>query len=173
MLRLVFFGSMCAVSMAAAYGTREERGAVVYAARILAANWLLFASYWIYAPLSPAFIVYGAGEALGLDLPVKHEDMWALADLTAMMLVGLRCRDIWWGPVLWSVYMVSLSMHAVAWANGMLYLEYRPVLDACLILQAAIILMMGGGGCADYLSGLWVRIRRLGRSAVQCLGVVA
>lgn len=164
-MTIALFAVLCVAAVVVSHFAHDGRDCVVFASRVLLVNWLLFASYWIYAPLSPAFMAYGAGQAMGLDLPVKHEDMWAIADLASMIAVAVRCRHVWWGPMLWSVYMVTLCMHAVAWANGLEYLEYKAVLDASLVMQLAILFMLGGGGCADYLSAVWRRFRRVGVGA--------
>lgn len=143
---------MCVAAIIATYLTRlpvEERGCAVTAAWVLAGNWLLFASAWIYAPLSPAFLLYGVG------IKVKQEDMWALVDLLSLIVVAHRSRYLWWGPLLWSTYLVTLSMHAIAWGAGLEYLEYRSVLDGALLLQIAIILTLGGRGIADRVSAAW------------------
>lgn len=158
-MTLALFAVLCVMALVVAHFAQEERGCVVHAGWVLLINWLLFASPWIYAPLSPAFLLADIG------LPAEPEDMWALADLASMIVVAIRCRNVWWGPMLWSVYMVTLCMHAVAWANGLEYLEYKAVLDASLVMQLAILFMLEGGGCADYLSAVWRRFRRVGVGA--------
>ncbi len=154
-MTLALFAVLCVVALVVSHFAQEERGCVVHAGWVLLINWLLFASPWIYAPASPAFLLADIG------LPAEPQDMWAIADLASMIAVAVRCRHVWWGPMLWSVYMVTLCMHAVAWANGLEYLEYKAVLDASLVMQLAILFMLGGGGCADYLSDLWGRVRVL------------
>lgn len=157
MCKVAFFGVACVLAMWVASCAREERDCILFTAGALAVNWLLFASFWIYAPLSPAFLLYDVG------IQVKHEDMWAITDLASLVAVGWRCRNVWWSPILWSVYLVTLTMHVIAWANDLMYLDYDEVLDAALIIQLAVIFMLGGGGCADRLLGAWsnVRIRLL------------
>lgn len=152
MIQAALFGSLCAAAIIAAYCARlptGECGCAVAAAWVLAGNWLLFASAWIYAPLSPAFLLYGLG------IKVMQQDMWALADLLSLIVVAHRSRHVWWGPLLWSTYLVTLSMHAIAWAADLQYLDYRSVLDASLLLQIAIILTLGGRGIADRVSAAW------------------
>jgi len=158
-IKLALFGVLCVLAIAVAHCAREERDCVVFTAWVLALNWLLFASYWIYAPSSPAFLLYAIG------IQVKHEDMWALADLVSLVAVGWHCRNLWWSPLLWCVYLVTLVMHVIAWANSLQYTDYIEVLDAALIIQLAVIFMLGGGGCADLLSNCWTRLRGVGRTA--------
>lgn len=165
MLGLALFGASCAAVITAAGLAREERGDLRFAAIAVGINWLLFASFWIYAPLSPAFLVYGSGEALGLEIPVRHEDMWALTDLFCMVAVGVRCRLLWWSPLIWGLWFAQLTMLSVAWANGLEYLDYKPMLDASLVIQLLALLalsLFGGKGCADRLFDLRDRFRRLG-----------
>ena len=165
MLGLALFGASCAAVITAAGWAREERGDLRFAAIAVGINWLLFASFWIYAPLSPAFLVYGSGEALGLEIPVRHEDMWALTDLFCMVTVGVRCRLLWWSPLIWGLWFAQLTMLSVAWANGLEYLDYKPMLDASLVIQLLALLalsLFGGKGCADRLFDLRDRFRRLG-----------
>jgi hypothetical protein len=159
MCRIAFFGVACALAIWVASCAREERDCVLFTAGVLAVNWLLFASYWIYAPASPAFLLYAMG------VQVRHEDTWALVDLASLVAVGWRCRNVWWSPILWSVYLVTLTMHVIARANDLMYLDYDEVLDAALIIQLAVIFMLGGGGCADRLSDCWRGVRGMGRSA--------
>lgn len=179
MLGLALFGASCAAVLAAACLAREERGELRFAAIAVSSNWLLFASFWIYAPLSPAFLVYGSGEAMGWAIPVRHEDMWALADLICMIAVGIRCRFMWWSPLIWGLWFAQLTMLSVAWANGLEYLDYKPMLDASLVIQLLALLALstlGGNGCGDRLLGLWDRLRRLfrlGRAAWARLGAQA
>lgn len=170
MISVALFGGMCVAAIIATYLARlpaEERGCAVTAAWVLAGNWLLFACAWIYAPLSPAFLLYGVG------IKVKQEDMWALVDLLSLIVVAVRTRHIWWGPLLWTPYLVTLCMHAVAWGAALEYIEYRAVLDAALLIQLAVLFTLGGGGCADRLSDMWGGLRGVVRSAVHRLGVVA
>ena len=82
-----------------------------------------------------------------------------------MIIVILVCRHTWWAPVLWSPYLVTLSMHAVAWANDLEYVAYKDVLDAALIVQLATLFVVGGGGCADRVFDCCRRFRGLGGSA--------
>jgi len=162
MLPLALFGASCAAVITATCLAREEREELRFAATAVGINWLLFASFWIYAPLSPAFLVYGSGEAMGWAIPVRHEDMWALADLLCMIAVGLRCRLIWWAPLIWGLWFAQLTMLSVAWANGLEYLDYKPMLDASLVMQLLALLALstlGGNGCADRLLNLWRRVR--------------
>lgn len=89
-----------------------------------------------------------------------------------MIIVILVCRYTWWAPVLWSPYLVTLSMHAVAWANDLEYVAYKDVLDAALLVQLATLFVVGGGGCADRLSHFWCRysFRSMGRSSMaKCM----
>lgn len=159
---LALFGLSCAAVITAACLAREEREELRFASVAVGINWLLFASFWIYAPLSPAFLVYGSGEAMGLEIPVHHEDMWAIVDLVCMVAVGLRCRFMWWSPLVWGLWFAQLTMLAVAWANSLEYLDYKPMLDASLVIQLLALLALstlGGNGCADRLLNLWRRFR--------------
>lgn len=152
MISVALFGGLCVAAITAGYCARlpaGERDCAVVAAWVLAVNWLLFASAWIYAPLSPAFLLYGLG------LKVTQQDMWAVTDLLSLIVVAHRSRHVWWGPLLWSTYLVTLAMHVIAWAAGLAYLEYRSVLDGSLLLQIAIILTLGGTGVGDRLSAGW------------------
>ncbi len=174
MFDLALFGASCAAVITAACLAREERGELRFAAIAVGINWLLFASYWIYAPLSLAFLVYGSGEAFGLEIPVRHEDMWALTDLVCMVAAGIRCRLMWWSPLICGLWFTQLTMLAVAWANGLEYLDYKPMLDASLVIQLLALLALstlGGNGCGDRLLGLWGRLRRMGLGAKRlCRG---
>ncbi len=152
-MKLVTFAVICLSSIAVAACSRHDRSCAVKVACIITLNWLLFAMPWIYAPASYAFLV-GA--------PARQEDGWALFDLLSMMAVINVCWRVWWAPVIWSIYLVMLSMHAVAWANGLEYLDYAAVLDAGVAVQLAVIFMVGGPGCADRLLAGWSRIRSVG-----------
>lgn len=160
MWKLAFFASLVSAAVAVAYGARKERDCVTFTAWVIAANWLQFAMPWIYAPLSPAFIAYDMG------FNARTEDAWAVADLLSLIAVGWKCRDVWWSPILWSVYLVTLAMHAVARYNHLMYEDYEPVLNAALAIQLAVIFSIGGGGCAEFLSDCCRRIRDVGRTTV-------
>jgi len=56
-------------------------------------------------------------------------------------------------------------MHALAWLNGFQYVEYETVLDACLVVQIAVLFVVGGDGCADRLFGLRDSLRHMVRAA--------
>lgn len=144
----------------------EERDCLALASWVLFGNWLLFSMPWIYAPASPAFIAYAWG------LEVSNKDMWAFADLVSLVLVAIKCRHAWWSPLLWIPYLITLTMHSIAWCNGLEYIDYRAVLDASLVVQLAVIFTLGGGGCADRLSDLW-GLRGVVLSAIRRLGLVA
>lgn len=169
MIPIALFGIMCAVAIAVAYAARlatEERDCAVFAAWVLLGNWLAFSMPWIYAPASPAFIA----SSLGIYMP--NIDMWALADLASLVAVSVRCRNAWWSPLLWVPYLITLTMHTIAWCNQLEYIDYRAVLDASLVMQLAVIFTLGGGGCADRLSDLW-GLRGVVLSAIRRLGLVA
>lgn len=155
MVKLATFGILCLLALLVSLCTKGEGRTLRVAASVLAVNWLLFAMPWIYAPLAPSFIVSSAG------VRVSNLDMWALADLISLMVIGWHGRFIWWSPMLWSIYLVTLCMYSIAWALELQYVEYKYVLDGALIVQIAIILAMGGGGCADYLLDRWRRLRLL------------
>jgi len=164
-IRLAFFGAACVAAIIVASFAREGRQCLLVASAVVAINWLLFASYWIYQPASPAFVVWGIADRLGFDLPVKHEDMWALADLASLMVTAWWCRPYWWSPLLWSMYLACLCVHAVAWVNGLEYLDYRYALDGALVVQLAVLFLIGGDGCADSVSDLCRRVRDVVRTA--------
>lgn len=147
------FGLMCALAVAVSACVKVGRNAVLTAALVILANWLLFAMAWIYPEASPAFVMTDLG------VYMTHEDTWSVMDLVSLMIVGIVCRRFWWSPILWSAYLVTLSMHAVAWANGLEYLDYRRVLDAALILQLATLFVVGGGDCADRVFDCWRSLR--------------
>lgn len=147
------FGLMCALAVLVSACVKVDRVPVLTAALVIATNWLLFSMPWIYAPASLAFVLSGWG------IDVSTEDTWSVIDLASLIAVGLTCRRFWWSPILWSAYMVTLSMHAVAWANGLEYLDYRRVLDAALILQLATLFVVGGGDCADRVFDCWRSLR--------------
>ena len=147
------FGLMCTLAVAVSACVKVDRAPVLTAALVITANWLLFSMPWIYAPASLGFVLSGWG------VDVSTEDTWSVIDLASLIAVGLTCRRFWWSPILWSAYMVTLSMHAVAWANGLEYLDYRRVLDAALILQLATLFVVGGGDCADRMFDCWRSFR--------------
>jgi hypothetical protein len=152
-------GMACVIAIAVACYAREDRDLTILVALAVAANWLLFAMPWIYAPASLAFIAYDFG------IPARQEDGWAVIDLLSLMIVAWRGRDAWWSPIIWSSYLVTLAMHAIAWANGLQYVEYKYVLNAALIIQLAVIFMLGGGGCADRLLSVRADLRRMVRAS--------
>lgn len=152
MISLTLFGIVCAAAVAVAHMARlatEERDCVVFAAWVLLGNWMAFSMPWIYAPASPAFVAYSLGLRAG------NVDMWALFDLISLLLVAIKCRNAWWSPLLWIPYLITLTMHSIAWCNGLEYIDYRAVLDASLVMQLAVIFTLGGGGCADILLNYW------------------
>lgn len=146
MLKLATFGLMCAVALVVAACSREDRRIATVAALVVLVNWLLFAMPWIDNDLSLAHL------AKMIGMPAKHEDAWALMDLLSLVIVAWVGRSVWWSPMVWTVYLATLAMHAVAWANGLQYEEYATVLDACLVVQIAVLFVVGGDGCAAYLS---------------------
>lgn len=152
MISIALFGTVCAAAVVVAHMARlapEERDCLVFAAWVLLGNWLTFSMPWVYAPASPAFIAYSLG------LHVSNLDMWALADLASLLLVAIKCRNAWWSPLLWVPYLITLTMHSIAWCNQLEYIDYRAVLDASLVMQLAVIFTLGGGGCADILLNYW------------------
>lgn len=153
MTSIFTFGLICALAVMVSACVKVDRGAVVTAALVIATNWLLFSMPWIYAPASLAFVLSDGG------MPVSTEDTWSMIDLASLFVVGVVCRRLWWAPVLWSTYLVTLAMHAVAWTNGLEYVEYRGVLDAALVLQLATLFVVGGGDCADRLLTGWRGLR--------------
>lgn len=157
-MKLATFAALHVLAIAVAACSRHDRPCAVKVAGILAINWLLFSLPWIYAPASYAFLV---------GIPARQEDGWALFDLLSMMSVIVVCWRVWWAPVIWSIYLVMLSMHAVAWANGLEYIDYAAVLDAGVAVQLAVIFMVGGPGCADRLLAGWGRFRSVGLLAFK------
>jgi hypothetical protein len=153
MWSIVTFGLICAAAVAVTSCVKVDRACLVTAALVVTANWLLFSMPWIYAPASLAFI------AADMGIEVTTEETWSVIDLCSLVAVGIACRHVWWSPILWSTYLVTLAMHAVAAANGLEYLDYRRVLDAALILQLATLFVVGGGDCANRLLDGWRSVR--------------
>lgn len=160
MNEVVISGVSCVTAIAVACCAREDRDLAIMVAMVISANWLLFAMPWIYAPASLAFIAFDLG------IPARQEDGWAAVDLISLMIVGWQGRDAWWSPIIWSIYLVTLAMHAIAWANELQYVEYKYVLNAALIIQLAVIFMLGGGGCADRLLSVRADLRRMVRASL-------
>jgi len=158
MCKLVTFGLLCVAALVAAAHSREDRAFAKVAGWTMLGNWMLFVMPWVYNPLSLAHLVNMAG------LPVSHEDMWALTDLTSIFIVGYAGRHVWWAPIIWSLHMSMLAMLSVAWANSLEYIQYSAVLDVCLIVQLAVLFLVGGEGCADRLSDCWRSVRGMGRT---------
>jgi hypothetical protein len=142
-VKLITFGLLCAAALVVAAFAREDRRCIFVAALVVAVNWLLFSMPWIYNPASLAHLLVTAG------MPVEHADMWAVTDLISLITVIVACRHLWWAPVLWAPYLVTLAMLAVAWCNSLEYVEYSAVLDAALVVQLATLFAVGGDGCAD------------------------
>lgn len=159
MVKLATFGLLCVAAFVVAAHSHEERKFCVFASKVVGINWLLFSMPWIYNPLSPAHI------AVTWGVPAHHIDMWAICDMTAMILLATAGRNVWWSPVLWCINMSMLATYAVAWSSGMEYVEYETILDAGLVIQLATIIAVGGEGCADRLSDCWRSIRGMGRAA--------
>lgn len=156
MVKLVTFGSLCTIAFLVALCAKNDRACLTKAAGAILLGWLLFSMPWIYAPASYAFLI-GA--------PARQEDGWALFDLIGMVFVVLSCWSVWWGPLLWIPYLITLTMYAVASANHLEYNQYETVLDASLSVQLAVIFLIGGPGCADRLLDCWRSVRGVGVSA--------
>lgn len=151
--KLVTFGILCLLSIAVAGCARHDRACAVKVASIIAANWLACSMPWIDRDLSYSAIMHAWG------LPAKQTDGFALFDMLALMGATRVCWRAWWAPVIWSIYLIGLTMHALAWSAGLQYVDYAAVLDAGLAVQLAVIFMVGGPGCADRVSDCWVRVR--------------
>jgi hypothetical protein len=149
MFTLITFGVMCVAALVVATFAREQRGFAVFAGSVILLNWALFVTPWVCNELSLAHLLKLVGA------PATHEDMWALTDLLSMTALVVVGRNIWWSAILWSVYFAMLAMHAVAYINDLQYVEYKGVLNAGLIVQLAVLFVVGGDGCADYLSRCW------------------
>ena len=133
------------------------------AAAIIAGNWLLFVMPWVYNPASLAHLLKVAG------MPARHEDMWALVDLASITLLAWSCRHLWWSVIIAGAYLGALALHVVAANAGLDYEQYETFLDAALVLQLAVIFVVGGRGLADLVFH-WSRVRGLhllGRTPVE------
>lgn len=158
---LAFFAVAVTAMLFVGHCAREERKSIERVALVVTTNWLLFASYWIYAPASPAYLIYDAGMAWGVKIPVKLIDVWAVTDLVSLVAVVWIAGRIWWCAIFIATYMAMLTALCVAYATSMDYDNYHYYLDACLIVQIGAILMLGGDGCADYLSRCCGKLRDL------------
>lgn len=145
---MVCYGIACGLALLVALCARQDGHVLRIGAAVIGGNWLLFAMPWIYAPAAPAFTLGGS-----------NLDAWAVTDLLSMIAIGWAGQNVYWSPALWSPYLITLSMFAIAWTVGLPYLAYKYVLDAALTIQLATIFAIGGGDCADYLSDLCGRIR--------------
>lgn len=146
MIKIAFFGLAGLAALTACHFAREERGCLRAAGWIVFINWALFAASW-YPPIAPAFLLADLG------MPAQPEEIWALVDFASLFAVMVVCRQCWWAPLLWSPYLICLCMHVVAWVNGLNYIDYNEVLDGALLVQLAVLFMMGGGDCADRVLG--------------------
>lgn len=154
MIKLITFGVLCGAAIAAGLCTRQDRRCVTIAAATLTANWVLFAMPWVYNPASLAHLLKVAG------FSARHEDMWALADVLSLFVIGWGCREHWWAGALIGPYIAMLAMHVVAYCAGMEYREYALLLDLAFAVQLAVIFMLGGDGVSDRLSACWCWGRR-------------
>lgn len=159
MCKLVTFGVLCALAVLVSAASVTERRCLMASALVIAGNWLLFSMPWIYAPASFEFVMSGWG------LPGTQEDGWAILDLCSLVAIVGCCWRSWWGPLLWSPYLVTLSMHAVAYSSHLKYGEYQGVLDASLAVQLAVIFLIGGPEVANRVLDRWRDIRGVGVSA--------
>jgi len=162
LIKLVTFGLLCAVALLVAAFARDDRRCVFIVASVVAVNWLLFAMPWIYNTASLAHLLRLSG------VPALHEDMWSVADLASIIILALWARHLWWSQIIAGCYMVTLSMLTVAAEMQLDYDQYAMVLDAALVVQLAVIFMLGGGGFADRLLAHWnsYRFRGLGRRSL-------
>jgi len=163
MLRLALYGTFCLMAVLVALCAKTDRQMMIVTASQMLLNWLLFAMPWIYAPASLAWVISAHG------VYVHNVDVWSAVDLLSLVLVGYVGWRVWWMPVFAVIYLIKLGAYAVAWTGRLEYLEYRDVLDMGLTVQIALILMIGGGDCADYLLAVGARLRRLGGMAVRSL----
>lgn len=159
--KLVTFAVLCVLSIVVAACARHDRACAVEVAGIIAVNWLACSMPWIDVNLSYSAVVKALGGT------GKQTDGMALFDLIAMVMVVLVGCRVWWSAIIWSVFFVQLTMHAVAWANDLQYADYAPVLDAALVVQLAAIFMVGGPGCADRVLRCWRFCRMVCASAHQ------
>ena len=162
MLKLITFGLLCAAALVVAAYAREDRRCVMTVAGIVATNWVLFAMPWIYNPASPAHLMKVIG------FPALHQDMWSIADLASIILLAVCARHLWWSHIIAAAYLITLGMLAVATHKQLDYDQYAMVMDAALVVQLAVIFMLGGGGFADRLLAHWstYRVHLLGRGSV-------
>ena len=151
MIKIVFFGSACALALLVGACAKNDRRAVTLCAMVLLANWLACAMPWIYLPLSYEAVT----NALGMRQP--QEDGWAIADLAGLAATAWIGRRMWWGLALPSLYLFLLTMHVVAWANRLEYQEYSLIADASFCIQLAVIFALGGDGVSDLLRSGWRR----------------
>lgn len=161
MLRLALYGTFCLAAVLVALCAKTDRQMMIVTASQMLLNWLLFVMPWIYAPASLAWIVSAHG------VYIHNVDAWAVTDLLSLVLVLRIGWRVWWMPAFVMIYLIKLSTYAIAWATAAEYLEYRDVLDMGLTVQIALVLMIGGGDCADYLLSVGARLRRLGASSFR------
>jgi hypothetical protein len=158
-IEVVLFGLLIVAAVLAARCAPQARGCATIAGGAILAEWLLFVSVWAYAPTSPAWLASYVGIA------VSYETTWAIADLAALIVVGVTCRAHWWSVLLWAPYLSMLAMIAVAWALGMEFVQYGHILNGARFIQILGFFIIGGGDCADYLSDRWRRLRGVVRRA--------
>lgn len=157
---LITFGVMCTAALVVAVFSKVDRPCLVKIAAVLWLNWFCFSMPWIYAPASFEFVMHNLG------LPGKQEHGWAINDMLSVIVCVTVCWRVWWAPLVWSPFLVNLSMLAVATTTGLRYTDYHFVLDASLVVQIAVIFSLGGGGVRDRVLGSRLLRRVLGISIV-------
>lgn len=135
---------LCVVS--AAFFPERDRSAALLSACLFAALWVMFEATY-YMPLT---MLWNVGVMLW------PEDLWAMFDGIAGLLILAIGFRTWWGWTLWATYIIQEIMHMMYRQLGIWdYPLYGNALDKVFLIQAAVFLLGGSGGVAEYVGGIY------------------
>lgn len=166
--------ALCAVALYCASRVQAaDRRAALGSVLIVIANWAVCLLSWsmplIGYDLSPASAFNNIVNVSGL---LQHQDIWAISDAIAAMLILYIAYPRWWGFALWGLYTFQLIQHIINHIGLSVFSTYAFGMDLIFAAIIFVFILIGGKGMVDHVGrivgNMHVRWFRGFRGALQC-----
>lgn len=152
-------GAMCAAAVMVAAFSRHDRRELVAIGLLICANFMF--CNLAYTPYAPKYAL----AAIGFD--VSSKELWMLADTLVSAGALILAWHRWWGWVIWVLAWVQIFAHALRMDKLVDEFLYTDVLQIVLLIQLAVLFVIGGPGLVEFLHRSIARFRSRSRRRAE------
>lgn len=153
----MIFGILAAAAcLSTLWADRDERGPAFASGLVILLGWALFNLTWTdYAP-----------DLLLAEMGIRsnYVDIWSITDMVAGAAILFFGMTRWWALAVYALLLTQVFFHCVYRFYEIDFAAYSMILDGLFLGQVAVIFLIGGGKCGDYLLDLFNNARDVFRS---------